>query len=65
MRTCADRLQQIEGLLDLVGHLEMEPHASVRLETDLLIAYSLARIERHLSELIEKERDPLAPQRRV
>jgi hypothetical protein len=65
MRTCADRLHQIEGLLDLVGHLELEPHASVRLETDLLIAYSLAQIEKHLSDMREKQRDPLTAQRRM
>lgn len=51
MRTPADRLQQIENLLEVIGHLELEPHASVRLEADLLVAYSLVQIERHLAEI--------------
>jgi len=64
MRTPADRLQQIENLLEVIGHLELEPQASVQLEADLLVAYSLVQIERHLSELKERRGEPLGfPQR--
>jgi hypothetical protein len=60
MRTCADRLQQIENLLGLVDHLELEPAASVQLEADLLVAYSLVRIEQHLAGLGERRAEPFA-----
>ncbi|HEX5138594.1 MAG TPA: hypothetical protein VFY93_16600 [Planctomycetota bacterium] len=64
MRTPADRLQQIENLLEVIGHLELEPQASVQLEADLLMAYSLVQIERHLAEMKERHANPLGfPQR--
>lgn len=65
MRTPADRLQQIENLLEVIGHLELEPHDSVKLEADLLVAYSLVQIEKHLAEMKERRAgDALAfPQR--
>jgi len=65
MRKSADRLRQIESLLDLLGHLGLEPEASVKLETDLLIAYALTRIESRLEAVpapSPAERFPL-PQR--
>lgn len=64
MRTPADRLQQIENLLEVIGHLELEPEASVRLEAELLVAYSLVQIERHLSDLKERNADPFPLPRR-
>lgn len=54
MRTPADRLQQIENLLDVLGHLEIEPQTSVQLEAELLVAYSLVQIEKHLAEMKER-----------
>jgi hypothetical protein len=59
MRTPADRLQQIENLLEVLGHLELEPQASVQMETDLLVAYSLTQIEKHLADLKERRGDVL------
>jgi hypothetical protein len=59
MRTPADRLQQIENLLEVIGHLELEPQASVQLEADLLVAYSLVQIEKHLADLKERPGDVL------
>ena len=59
MRTPADRLQQIENLLEVIGHLELEPQTSVQLEADLLVAYSLVQIEKHLAELKERRGDVL------
>jgi hypothetical protein len=61
MRTPADRLQQIENLLEVIGHLELEPQASVQLETDLLVAYSLVQIEKHLAEIRQRQDGPLVP----
>lgn len=64
MRTPADRLQQIENLLDVIGRLGLEPQASVQLEADLLMAYSLVQIEKHLAEIKERRDRPLGfPQR--
>jgi hypothetical protein len=59
MRTPADRLQQIENLLEVLAHLELEPQASVKLEADLLVAYSLVQIEKHLADLKERRGDVL------
>ena len=53
--SCTDRESQIEGLMTLLEKLELEPAESVKLETDLLIAYSLLRIERRLESLTENE----------
>lgn len=64
MRTPADRLQQIESLLEVIGHLELEPQASVQLETDLLVAYALVQIEKHLAGMKERSGDPLGIPRR-
>jgi hypothetical protein len=64
MRTCADRLQQIENLLGLLGRFDLEPQTSVQLEADLLIAYSLVQIEKHLAEMKGSHPAPLPmPQR--
>jgi hypothetical protein len=54
MRTPADRLQQIENLLDVVNRLDLEPHTSVQIEAELLVAYSLVQIEKHLAETRER-----------
>ncbi len=63
MRTPADRLQQIENLLEVIGHLELEPQASVQLEADLLVAYSLVQIEKHLAEMKERQTRESLPHR--
>ena len=59
MHTCADRLRQIEDLIGLLDKLELEAVESVRLEADLLVAYSLVRIEEHLAALCEARRADL------
>jgi len=49
MRNYEERRKQIGDLLRLIDKLELEPKESVQMETNLLIAYSLLEIERHLA----------------
>jgi len=49
MRNYEERRKQIGDLLRLIEQLELEPKESVQMETNLLIAYSLLEIERHLA----------------
>jgi hypothetical protein len=51
MRSYVDRIQMIENLMNLLQQMKLDPKESVRMETELLVAYSITQIERHLSEL--------------
>jgi hypothetical protein len=53
MRSYVDRRNTIENLLTLLQNMEteMEPATALRIETELLIAYSLVQIEQHLAEM--------------
>ncbi|MGH7162132.1 MAG: hypothetical protein ACREID_01505 [Planctomycetota bacterium] len=53
MRSYVDRRNMIENLITLLQSMEkeMEPAVSLRIETELLIAYSLVQIEQHLSDI--------------
>lgn len=51
MRSYVDRIQMIENLMNLLQQMKLEPKESVRMETELLLAYSITQIERHLAEM--------------
>ena len=51
MRTHADRREMIESLMNLIQKLDLETEAAIKMETDLLMAYSLVQIEKHLADL--------------
>ena len=50
MRSYVDRRNMIENLMNLVQQMKLEPEDAVKMETELLKAYSLVQIEKHLSE---------------
>ncbi len=50
MRSHVDRINMIENLMNLLQQMELDPEGSLRRETELLTAYALTQIERHLSE---------------
>ncbi|MGQ0612205.1 MAG: hypothetical protein ACT4PV_00430 [Planctomycetaceae bacterium] len=60
MRSHIDRINMIENLMSLLQQMELDPESSLRRETELLSAYALTQIERHLSELKSGSRS-LAP----
>ena len=50
MRSYVDRRDMIENLMNLVQQMKLDPEEAVKLETELLKAYSLVQIEKHLAE---------------
>ena len=50
MRSYVDRRNMIENLMNLVQQMKLGPEEAVKLETELLKAYSLVQIEQHLAE---------------
>jgi len=50
MRSHVDRTRMIENLMNLLQQMQLDPKESVRIETELLVAYALTQIERHLGE---------------
>ena len=50
MRSYVDRRNMIENLMNLVQQMKLDPEEAVKLETELLKAYSLVQIEKHLAE---------------
>jgi hypothetical protein len=50
MRSYVDRRNMIENLMNLVQQMKLDPEDAVKLETELLKAYSLVQIEKHLAE---------------
>ena len=51
MRSHVDRINLIENLMSLLQQMDLDPEASLRRETELLTAYALTQIERHLAEI--------------
>ena len=44
------RRETIEDLMNLLQKMELETEASIKIETNLLMAYSLIQIEKHLAD---------------
>ncbi len=50
MLSNAERRETIEDLMNLLQKMELETETSIKIETNLLMAYSLVQIEKHLAE---------------
>ncbi len=50
MLSYAERRETIEDLMNLLQKMELETETSIKIETNLLMAYSLVQIEKHLAE---------------
>ena len=50
MRSYVDRRNMIENLMNLVQQMKLEPEEAVKMETELLKAYALVQIEKHLAD---------------
>jgi hypothetical protein len=50
MLSHAERRENIENLMNLLQKMELETESSIKMETNLLIAYSLVQIEKHLAD---------------
>ena len=50
MLSNAERRETIEDLMNLLQKMELETEASIKIETNLLMAYSLVQIEKYLAE---------------
>ena len=50
MLSYAARRETIEDLMNLLQKMELETEASIKIETNLLMAYSLVQIEKHLAD---------------
>jgi len=50
MLSYAERRETIEDLMNLLQKMELETEASIKIETNLLMAYSLVEIENHLAQ---------------
>ncbi len=50
MLSYAERRETIEDLMNLLQKMELETETSIKIETNLLMAYSLVQIEKHLEE---------------
>jgi hypothetical protein len=57
MSSPATRKEMIENLLQLVREIDVETEAGIQLEAQLLTAYSLVEIERHLANQAAKTGD--------
>ena len=50
MLSYAERRETIEDLMNLLQKMELETETSIKIETNLLMAYALVQIEKHLAE---------------
>ena len=56
MLSYAERRETIENLMNLLQKMELETETSIKIETNLLVAYSLVEIEKHLADTESRAR---------